>query len=93
MRFSLSSSTPILICTAKTPTTPRSILKRKPSHPTTVPTTPVSKKKIKFESPDNSTAVETKCLTPESPFPQPFSTPVALLFGRFLVFFRSCVKL
>ena len=61
----------------RTPITPRSILKRKPSHPTTVPTTPVSKKKIKFESPDNSTAVETKCLTPESPFPQPFSTPVA----------------
>jgi hypothetical protein len=29
----------------RTPTTPRSILKRKPSHPTTVPTTPVSKKK------------------------------------------------
>ena len=31
----------------------------------------------RFESPDNSTAVETKCLTPESPLPQPFSTPVA----------------
>jgi hypothetical protein len=61
----------------RTPTTPRSILKRKPSHPTTVPTTPVSKNKIQFESPDNSTAVETKCLTPESPLPQPFSTPVA----------------
>jgi hypothetical protein len=53
------------------------VLKRKPSHPTTVPTTPASKKKIKFESPDNSTAVETKCLTPESPLPQPFSTPIA----------------
>jgi hypothetical protein len=57
----------------RTPTTPRSILKRKPSHPTTS----VSKKKIKFESPDNSTAVETKRLTPEYPLPQPFSTPVA----------------
>jgi len=33
----------------RTPTTPRSILKRKPSHSTT----PVSQKKIKFESPDN----------------------------------------
>ena len=28
-------------------------------------------------SPDNSTAVETKCLTPDSPLPQPFSTPDA----------------
>ena len=47
------------------------------SNTTTVPTTPVSKNKIQFESPDNSAAVETKCLTPESPLPQPFSTPVA----------------
>ena len=57
----------------RTPTTPRSILKRKPSHPQHL----YLRKKIKLEIPDNSTAVETKCLTPESPLPQPFSTSVA----------------